>query len=167
MPCWGQSSRITIALLIWWLGLWGHRTGCVIIFKAPQEQLTYWFTDLVLTRKSIPTPTGHILQPVLTQMHAGVHTLMLLLLSLFTLEPSSCPANTDACRSHTPMLLLPITLELTLVYCRYGCMQEFYTLILLLLFTLEPSSCTANTDARRSSHSHAAIADYTGAHAHV
>jgi len=28
------------------------------------------------------------------------------------------------------MLLLPITLELTLVYCRYGRMQEFYTLIL-------------------------------------
>jgi len=65
------------------------------------------------------------------------------------------------------MLLLPITLELTLVYCRYGCTQEFYTLVLLSPFALEPSSCTADTDARRSAHSRVAIADYTGAHARV
>ena len=49
------------------------------------------------------------------------------------------------------MLPLPITLELTVVYCRYGCTQEFYTLVLLSPFALEPSSCTADTDARRSS----------------
>jgi len=65
------------------------------------------------------------------------------------------------------MLPLPITLELTLVYCRYGCTQEFYTLVLPSPFALEPSSCTADTDARRSSHSRAAVADYTGAHARV
>jgi len=65
------------------------------------------------------------------------------------------------------MLPLPITLELTLVYCRYGCTQEFYTLVLPLPFALEPSSCTADMDARRSSHSRAAVADYTGAHARV
>ena len=32
-------------------------------------------------------------------MHTGVHTLVLLLLLLFALEPSSCPADTDACSS--------------------------------------------------------------------
>ena len=74
------------------------------------------------------------------RMHAGVHTLVL---------PS------------------PITLELMLVYSRYGCTQESHALILPSPFTLEPSSCTDDTDARRSSHSCAAVADYTGAHARV
>jgi len=73
-------------------------------------------------------------------MHAGVHTLVL---------PS------------------PITLELTLVYSQYRCTQESHALVLPSLFALEPSSCTANTDACRSSHSRAAVADYTGAHARV
>jgi len=74
------------------------------------------------------------------RMHAGVHTLLL---------PS------------------PITLELMLVYSRYGCTQESHALILPSPFTLEPSSCADDTDARRSSPSCAAVADYTGAHARV
>ena len=73
------------------------------------------------------------------------------------------------------MLPLPITLELTLVYCRYRCAQEFilsycrhrshlslaralpirmhagvHTLVLPSPITLELSSCTANTDVCRS-----------------
>ena len=43
---------------------------------------------------------------------------------------------------HTLVLLSPITLELTLVYSRYGCMQEFNALMLPSPITLEPSSCT-------------------------
>ena len=77
------------------------------------------------------------------RMHAGVHTLV---------PPS------------------PITLELMLVYSRYGrygCTQEYHALILPSPFTLEPSSCADDTYARRSSHSCAAVADYTGAHARV
>ena len=44
------------------------------------------------------------------------------------------------------MLPLPITLELTLVYSRYGCMQEFNALILPEPITLEPQLVYPDTD---------------------
>jgi len=96
-------------------------------------------------------------------MHAGVHTLVLLLPSPFALEPSSCPADTDACRSsHSHVAVADYTGAHARVLPIRVC-AGVYTLVLPSPFALEPSSCTADTDARRSSHSRAAIADYTGA----
>ena len=88
MPCWGQSSRIAIALCIADTGV---RRSFILSYRRSHLSLA----------RALPI-----------RMHAGVHTLVL---------PS------------------PITLELMLVYA------------------LEPSSCTADMDARRSSHSRAAV----------